>query len=84
VEFGLFITNKKLFKTSQMRFLFMLHCKTNNRARQVGSYVLFSAFGWFLVAFYVLAQRLALQNYYRNLARFIESSAGKNQWLFYA
>lgn len=84
VELGLFTTNKKLFKNSQMKFIFMLYCKTSKGLDFIFcSWIVSSK----LCSMFWPREWLYKTNfteYSRNLARFIESSAGKSQWLFYA
>lgn len=68
-----------------MRFVFMSHCKANNGTRQVGTTFYFLHLDSFKLYFMFWPRDwLYKTDYYRNLARFIEPSAGRNQWLFYA
>lgn len=67
----------------------MLHCKTNNRTRlrcvTTFYFLHFNSSKWYFVFWPgEWLYKTDFIDYYRNLARFIESSAGKNQRLFYA
>lgn len=70
-----------------MRFVFMLHCKANNGTRQVGNnrfFCIWIALSCILCSGPDWLYKTDFIDYYGNLARFIEPSAGRNQWLFYA